>query len=176
MEADDELMQRYARGDAAAFDVLYERHKAAVYRYCLRQLPRDVADEAHQEVWMALIKARARYVPQGQFKSWLFTLAHNTMLNRARAEMKHADPNEQDVAQDNWVPEQEQDQQALSQRLLRLIRGLPHHQRDALMLQYEGGFSLDDIAQITATSKEGVKSRLRYAMSKLRAQMGGEAT
>lgn len=169
--SDDELMRRYSKGDAGAFDVLYARHKDAVYRYCSRQLPVAIAAEAHQETWMALIKARKQYEPRKRFASWLFTLAHNAVLNRIRAEMKHPhDPDVEAVAADA-DPEATASQGHLATILLALIAALPHHQRDALLLQQEGGFSIEEIAAITNTSKEGVKSRLRYAMDKLRQQM-----
>ena len=167
--SDDDLMQRYADGDATAFDVLYERYKGPIYRYCLRHGPRVTAEEAHQEIWLAVISARESYVSEGRFRSWLFTLAHHTVINRNKAEMKHpATEDEPDIVPtESPVGGSDQDWQQLQ----RYIRQLPLHQRDALMLQHEGGFSLNEIADITGTTKEGVKSRLRYAMSKLREQM-----
>jgi RNA polymerase sigma-70 factor, ECF subfamily len=174
---DDELMLQYASGDAHAFDQLYARHKDAVYRYCRRQLLHGVVDDVHQEIWMAVINARQKYQARGQFKAWLFTLAHNVLLNRVRTEGKHpltaSDPEEMfsELASDQPAPYSAMEKELLHARLIRCIRDLPHQQRDALMLQHEGGFSVDDIAEITESSREGVRSRLRYAMGKLRERM-----
>ncbi len=165
-------MLRYGRGDVASFDLLYARHKDAVYRYCLRQLPRGLADDAHQEVWLALIKARQGYDARGQFKAWLFTLAHNVVVNRVRAELKHPKGESNvEMSTEQAAPDTLSEKQRLSSRLMNCIHKLPHHQRDALVLRHEAGFSIGDIAAITATSHEGVKSRLRYAKDKLREQL-----
>lgn len=166
-------MLQFSKGDAGAFDRLYARHKDAVYRYCLRQLPPAIAEEAHQEAWMALMKARTQYEPRSRFKAWLFTLAHNAVLNRTRAEMKHPTADEADAAAPDADPADATDRKHLAEVLVSLIAALPHHQRDALLLQQEGGFSVAEIAGITNTPQEGVKSRLRYAMAKLRKQMAG---
>lgn len=168
---DDELMARYRRGDAAAFDELYARHNGPVYRYCLRQLPKVAAEEAFQETWLAVVRGRDRYQPRGQFRAWLFTLAHNVMANRVRAEMKH--PTGEGDPEALAAPLSHHDDVVYGRSLKQLIARLPWQQRDALMLQYEGGFSIDDIAEITSSTREGVRSRLRYAMAKLREQMPG---
>ncbi|MEM7366534.1 MAG: sigma-70 family RNA polymerase sigma factor [Pseudomonadota bacterium] len=143
--SDDSLMRRYAGGDAVAFDVLYERYKGPIYRYCLRHGPRATAEEAHQEIWLALIRGRDDYVPEGRFRSWLFTLAHHTVINRNKAEMKHpiADETTEVVAAET---PHGRDVDPEWQQLQGYIRQLPVHQRDALMLQHEGGFSVNEIA------------------------------
>ena len=167
--SDDDLMLRYAGGDAGAFDVLYERYKGPIYRYCLRHGPGATAEEAHQEIWLAVIRGRDDYIPEGRFRSWLFTLAHHTVINRNKSEMKHPVASD---ASELIAPETPVDEAGREwQQLQGYIRQLPVHQRDALMLQHEGGFSLNEIADITGSTKEGVKSRLRYAMNKLREQM-----
>src|SRR5438874_12445107 len=84
--SDEDLMLAYAAGDAAAFDVLYGRHKGGVYRYLLRQCRQGVAvDELFQDVWMNLIRARASYVPSAKFTTYLYRLAHNRLIDHYRA-------------------------------------------------------------------------------------------
>src|SRR5947209_13303645 len=86
-EPDDErLMLDYAAGDLAAFDRLYRRHKGGVYRYLLRQCKSPAsADELFQDIWMNLIRARASYKPTARFTTWLYTLAHNRLVDHWRA-------------------------------------------------------------------------------------------
>jgi len=80
--SDEDLMLAYAAGDAAAFDVLYARHKGGVYRYLLRQCHHSgVADELFQDVWMNLIRARASYVASARFTTYVYKLAHNRLID-----------------------------------------------------------------------------------------------
>ena len=83
---DEDLMLAYAAGDAAAFDALYARHKGGVYRYLLRHCGHaGVADELFQDVWMNVIRARARYVPSAKLTTWLYRIAHNRLIDHWRA-------------------------------------------------------------------------------------------
>src|SRR5271169_3582348 len=84
-ESDQALMGRYARGDAAAFDALYRRHEMRVWRYLVRHVGnRSTADELMQEVWFAVARDAPRYRPSARFTTWLFTIAHNRMIDSMR--------------------------------------------------------------------------------------------
>src|SRR5437016_3822523 len=86
MEAPDEqLMLAYRDGDAAAFETLYARHRARLYRFVLRSVKsRAIGEELFQEIWMRVIEARLRYKPQARFTTWLYTIAHNHLVDHWR--------------------------------------------------------------------------------------------
>src|SRR6267142_6700136 len=86
MEApDEELMLAYKAGNAAAFETLYARHRARLYRFVLRAVKAPaVAEELFQEIWMRVIEARGRYTPQARFTTWLYTIAHNHLVDHWR--------------------------------------------------------------------------------------------
>src|SRR5512135_934529 len=85
LESDESLMLAYARGDATAFERLYARHKGPTYRYFLRHTSdRGAADELHQDVWLKVVAARGRYVPEARFTTWLYTLATATAMATGR--------------------------------------------------------------------------------------------
>src|ERR1043166_287973 len=86
MEAPDEqLMLAYGDGDAGAFDTLYARHRGALFRYVLRGVKaRAVAEELYQEIWILVIEARKRYAPSARFTTWLYTIAHNRLVDHWR--------------------------------------------------------------------------------------------
>src|SRR5436190_9127762 len=85
-ETDEALMLAYAGGDAGAFERLYGRHKGPVFRYVLRSVKsRGEAEELFQDVWMKVVEARARYVPRAKFTTWLYTIAHNRLVDHWRA-------------------------------------------------------------------------------------------
>ena len=68
---DEQLMLNYRKGEAAAFEVLYQRHKGTLYRYVLRQCDESYVDEIFQDIWMKLITARERYEVNAKFTTWL---------------------------------------------------------------------------------------------------------
>src|SRR3989338_1153469 len=84
-QSDEELMLGYRNGDAAAFEVLYIRHKGALYRYLLRQCRvAVVAEELLQDVWLNLVRARERYEVKAKFTTYLFRLAPNRLIDYYR--------------------------------------------------------------------------------------------
>lgn len=181
--SDEALMLDYRGGDPVAFDVLYARHKGALYRYLLRQCGvAAVAEELFQDVWMNLIRARDRYEPRAKFTTYLFSLAHNRLIDHYRRQAAGVplsyddDPDEplfeRIPASAQAEPDTQADLRAQAQRLLALIAELPEAQREALLLREEGALSVEEIALATGVNVETAKSRLRYAVAKLRRGMG----
>lgn len=176
---DEDLMLAYRDGAASAFDELYRRHKGALYRYLLRQC-RDAAaaEELFQDVWMNLIRARAGYKVTARFSTYLYRLAHNRLIDHYRRRVPAAvlsfdDENEsvEVPAPRTSEPHVAVDARQQSAKLLELVAALPAAQREAFVLQHEAGFSVEEIAEATGVPSETAKSRLRYAMNKLRAGM-----
>ena len=180
--SDEDLMLAYAAGDAAAFDTLYARHKGGVYRYLLRQCRQPgVADELFQDVWMNLIRARESYAPAAKFTTWLYRLAHNRMIDHFRASGHLMLVSADDEAHEDAVvslpaaratqPELRTENRELGERLRAAVSTLRPAQREAFLLQQEAEMSLAEIAALTGVGVETVKSRLRYAVTKLRAEL-----
>jgi len=173
-QSDEALMSAYADGDASAFDVLYERHKGPLYRYFTRQLSESEANDCFQILWEKLIGNRDRYRPDSAFKSYLFTIAHNVLMDHFRKLGRigpESDTEPDDLSHDGTGPAADHERGELIGKLHGLIRSLPNNQREAWLLRQETTFSTADIARVTGTSEEGVKSRLRYAREKLKQGM-----
>jgi RNA polymerase sigma-70 factor (ECF subfamily) len=175
VDPDAMLMLAYARGDLAAFEALYTKHRGLLYRFLLRSA-RDPhrTDELFQETWSRVISARERYQPQAKFSTWLLQIAHNLMIDGIRRQRPMADGDEAEMALANaTMPESGQPEHALSEferrrNLQRAIEQLPDEQRIAVLLRLEQELSLEQIAMVTGSGRETVKSRLRYAMNRLR--------
>lgn len=169
LRSDEALMLAYQRGDANAFECLYHRHKdglfAFLYQHCGRLA---VAEELAQEAWMAVIKAAPQYQAQGYFKTWLYQIGHNRLVDFwRRKDNQHANLDaipEQPAEETQGLDDETQ------QRLMTAIGELPGDQRDALLLR-EQGFTLAEIATITSSGEETIKSRLRYARKQLREKL-----
>lgn len=172
--SDEALMGRYRDGDPAAFEALYRRHRARLHRFVTRMTPSE-ADEVFQEVWLAVVKGRDRYVPEARFVTYLFTIAHHRAATRWRAAghslQVSGDGSDDLVPDDGADPLQALANQELGRALQTAIAQLPPPQREAFLMQAEGGLSLAEIAEATGTSRETVKSRLRYASRRLRAAL-----
>ncbi len=173
--SDEMLMLAWAGGDATAFDLLYARHRGPLYRFLLRQLRNpSLADELFQDVWQRVIGAREGWKPDAAFRTWLFRIAHNRLNDHWRA-LKHrppapADGDERASRQpDPSNPERELSEFEQRRQLQCAIEALPDEQRVVVLLRLEQDLSLEEIGAITGSGRETVKSRLRYAMDKLRA-------
>lgn len=182
--SDETLMLDYRAGEARAFEILYSRHKGALYRYLLRQCNvAAVAEELFQDVWMNLIRARSRYEPRARFATYLYRLAHNRLVDYYRSQgrtpaMSTAEDDPDDpliervAAPEQTQPEARIDSARAAERLLALIGELPEAQREAFLLREEAGLSVEEIGAATGVNAETAKSRLRYAVARLRAGMG----
>ena len=192
---DDALMAAYARGDAAAFEQLYARHQAGLYRFVRRLLGAALnaqTDEVFQDTWLRVVRERARWQPQGAtFRTWLYTLAHHRVVDLLRRSGREVafdaydgddgSPWEpQAAAWQHWpapagaAPQAEELAfwRRAGERLLGCLEQLPLPQRSAFLLHHDDGLTLDEVARALGVGFETAKTRLRYAMSKLRACMG----
>ena len=175
--SDETLMLAYAAGDAVAFEQLYARHRGKLYRYLQRQL-RDnaVADELFQDVWQRVIAARSGWKPDAGFATWLYTIAHHRLGDHWRS-LKHrpsapADADERMArVADPDTPERVLSEFERRRQLQLALDDLPEEQREVLLLRLEQELTLEEIGDITGVGRETVKSRLRYAMDKLRARL-----
>jgi len=175
--ADETLMLAYAAGDASAFEHLYARHRGPLYRFLLRHL-RDaaLADEFFQDTWQRVIAAREGWKPEAAFGTWLYRIAHNRLNDHWRAS-KHrpaapVDADERTArVPDPDTPERQLSEFEQRRRLQLAMDELPPEQREVLLLRLEQELTLEEIGEITGVGRETVKSRLRYAMDRLRTRL-----
>jgi RNA polymerase sigma-70 factor (ECF subfamily) len=181
-ETDENLMMRFGRGEAAAFELLYRRHETKVFRYLLRNIKSEAAaNDLMQEVWFAVVRGAAKYQPTAKFTTWLFTIAHNRSVDLIRAnrrlqsldanddlDSEAASPLDRLAASAKLEPPAQVQSQNEAAALLNAVAKLPAEQRSAFLLQAEGELSVEEIAAATGSNSEAVKSRLRYARAKLR--------
>ena len=180
-QTDEALMLAYVAGSADAFDRLYARHRGGLYRFILRQCKAaSVAEELFQDVWMSVIRTRKSYVPSARFATFLYRIAHNRLIDHFRRSIHRpspADGSDSDEGEDPVEsipadPREQPDALLLSktriERFHALLATLPDLQREAFVMREEGDLSVEEIAAATGVSPETAKSRLRYAIAKLR--------
>ena len=175
--SDEDLMLRYGKGDVRAFELLYRRHRLPLYRFLLRQAgDAAAAEELFQDTWMRVVNSRARYEVRAKFTAWVYAIAHNRLMDffRANGRASFLGHEESESALGELpareiAPELRLDRKRAAERLLAALAALPDAQREAFLLQQEGGLSIEEIAVATGVGRETAKSRLRYAVAKLRA-------
>ena len=177
-DKDSQLMRAYAKGDSAAFEVLYRKHKDALYRFFLRQCGNQSrAEELYQDVWLRVINARDSYEHKAKFTTWLYRIAHNILIDHFRKPQTQTDDETDaenvpdDAAND---PEVILSGQEKIERFRVQLKNLPKEQQEVFLLKEEAGLSLEEIALSVGESKETVKSRLRYAVKKLKQALNSE--
>ena len=177
--SDEQLMLDFANNDAKAFEILYARHKDAVYRYFLRHISlAEIAAELMQDLWMKVINSKSNYQVSATFKTWLYTLAHHRLVDwyrRNNLESKAFVENDADNFGDDtldsridWNPADELQTKRLAKALKQAVNLLPFEQREVFLLHQEAALTLPQIAQMLDEGIEKIKSRYRYAIKRLR--------
>ena len=180
---DEQVMLRYRDGDNRAFEVLYRRHKDGLFSFIYRQcFSAAVATELAHDVWTNLIRARNRYQPTAKFTTYLYKLARHRLIDHRR---KHAQgravhaaneplPDPGRLADDRDPgPEKRAFSRQQIERVSEQLDHLPAPQREAFLLFAEG-MGVPEIAEITDAPQETARSRLRYALAKLRTALGDD--
>jgi len=173
-DSDEALLARYREAEEEAFATLYQRHKNALYRFVHGLCSSTAqADEVFQETWLAVVRSHA--VP-GRFKTWLFQIARNRLVDCWRQQKSAAMHNETTLsptADEKDSPQPETPETLLLraeqlQHISQAMETLPLQQREVFLLRAHANMELAEIAALTETPLETVKSRYRYALAKLR--------
>jgi RNA polymerase sigma-70 factor (ECF subfamily) len=185
--SDEELMARYAKGHEQAFELLFSRYYRPMFSFLYRYLGHfDKAEDVLQEVFYEVIRARKRYRPKYKFASWFFRIGRNRAVDRLRRnglrQMQSLDkplnPRKQESeSQLAMVPAETPNPEGVAQGLeleeavTAALASLPPEQSEVFWLKEKSGLTLAEIADLTGVSDNTVKSRLRYALEKIRAHL-----
>jgi len=173
-ETDETLMRRYQRGDQDSFRTLFARHRAPLLRFVMRLAPdASQAEEIFQDTWLAIVKGRENFRQRSRFKTYLYSVARRRVADRWRklGLMPFSDEvfEESLPAPARFEPEQQTQNEELGNELIAALERLSVLQREAFLLRAEAGLTLDEIAEVTSSNRETAKSRLRFALQRLRA-------
>ena len=185
-DSDESLMLRYRDGDVRAFELLVTRHRKALFNFILRFV-RDTAqaEDVTQETFLRLVKGADAYERQAKFTTWLYTIARNLCVDqtRRRKHRKHAsldapmDSSEESGTLMDVVPgtEMASDRQTVNKQLheqmQRAIGALSEEQREVFLMREFLDMPFKQIADVVGVPENTVKSRMRYALEKLRLEL-----
>jgi RNA polymerase sigma-70 factor (ECF subfamily) len=183
--SDEELMVSFAEGDGAAFELLVIRHRRALFNFLLRSVGRKArAEELLQEVFLRVIRAKDRYQRTARFRTWLFTIARNLCVDESRRqkfrrhkplEAKSRGGEGTSVLDRTELAQPGVDQQAegpmIRGRIAAAVDALPDQQREVFLMRQIAGLSFKQIGAAVGAPENTVKSRMRYALEKLRTDL-----
>jgi RNA polymerase sigma-70 factor (ECF subfamily) len=181
---DEMLMVRYQRGERAAFAELVRRHSRPIYNFVLRQLRvPSLAEDVTQDVFMRLVQNAAEFKHEARFLTWLYAIARNLCIDQLRklSHRRHASL-EQPTSNDDAralgesiadpTPGASTERSAVSSEvrssIVKAVDALPEDQREVFLLREVANLPFRDIAEITGAPENTVKSRMRYALDRLK--------
>lgn len=169
-QTNEDLMLQYAAsGENKWLSRLYDQTSQSLYHYLLVLSDPDTAADVVQKTFVKVIEKRHLFTSTGRFDAWLFTMARRTLIDEFRRSSKYQLSDQRDL--DSWVPAHNDsdlvDKTKIADAFVNAMQALPFLQREAFSLQQEG-FGLQEIAQLCDTPVETIKTRLRYAKTKLK--------
>lgn len=172
MTREDELIKRMEQGDRSAADELIKIYYPDILRYCLWHAPnRFLAEDAAQETFLKVIRYFDRYSHKGKFRSFLYQIAANTCIDMQRKNRNHDISLERSEIDPPYL-EPTFDSIHSDFALIQLVDGLPQEQREIVLLRFGQDLTLREIAEVLHLPLRTVQSRLRYALKKLKTEIG----
>jgi len=185
---DQKLMLRYAdHGDVDAFEVLVSRHEQPVLNFILKRCgQRQVAEDLLQETFERVVRSADTYEPKAKFTTWLYTIARNLCIDRARKQdgstevsidQPVGDDPDGETFVDRMADEEassasvEHDRRTFREKLEQALDELPEKQREVFVLREFSGLKYREVADVVDAAVPTVKSRMRYALETLRGHL-----
>jgi len=177
--ADEDLMQYVRRGEAVAFEIVYERHSTAAFSLAYRMTgSRNSAEDVVQEAFLSLWRSNARYDrTRGSVRTWVLGIVHNRAIDSLRRSVVHDRRRASDEGIEERFEAKERTEVEVARRdeareVREALTTLPPEQSKVIELAYFGGFTHTEIASMLETPIGTIKGRMRLGLEKMRAQLG----
>ncbi|MCA1689259.1 MAG: sigma-70 family RNA polymerase sigma factor [Actinobacteria bacterium] len=183
--ADEDLMQLVRQGEAAAFEVIYDRHCNAAFSLAYRMTgKRGVAEDVVQEAFLSLWRSGARYDrTRGSVRTWTLGIVHNRAIDALRRGIVHDRRRASDEGIEERFEAKENTEVEVARRdesreIREAMSDLPREQSQVIELAYFGGFTHTEIASMLGAPIGTIKGRMRLGLAKMRLALGdpGEVT
>lgn len=168
----EKLLDNYvSTGDKTNIVKLVERFNLSIYHYLVSLSDKETAEDTIQTTWLKVIKVQSTTRQHSNIKSWLYTIARNTLFDELRRQQKWQWQTLDENQLVSCSPLQELESTTRLEYFNLALAKLPLYQREAFIFQQEG-FSIMEICTLTNESYETIKSRLRYARKNLKEMLG----
>jgi RNA polymerase sigma-70 factor (ECF subfamily) len=172
-------MRLVQRGDARAFEAIYDRHGSAAFSLAYRIAGnRNAAEDIVQEAFLSVWRSSVRYSPErGNLRSWLLSVVHNRAIDSLRRSVVHTrnTVDGEGIEERKAAPELtdvEAFRREEAQTVRTAMERLPSDQLRVVELAYFGGFTHSQIADMLSMPLGTVKGRMRLALDKMRDGLG----
>ena len=177
--ADEDLMQLVRRGDARAFELIYERHSPAAFSLAYRMMgTRSGAEDVTQDAFLSAWRSGARYDrARGSVRTWVLGIVHHRAIDALRRATVHDRRKTGDEGiEERFEAPERTDVEAARREEAGTVRSalssLPADQCQVIELAYFGGFTHTEIAEMLEAPVGTIKGRMRLGLKKMRAQLG----
>lgn len=168
----ERLLDNYvSTGDKNNIVKLVEQFNLSIFHYLMSLSDKETAEDAIQTTWLKVMKVRVTTKEHTNVKSWLYTIARNTLIDELRRQQKWQVQVIEEHHLNSISLSREFERNDRLERFNLAINQLPFYQREAFIFQQEG-FSVIEICHLTNENFETVKSRLRYARNNLKEMLG----
>lgn len=189
--SDETLFRAFQRGDAQAFEVILSRYRKGIYNFLYRSTrSAESAEDLYQEVFLRVVHRASSYSEKSKFSSWVYAIARNLCIDHARrmSHRRHRSLDAPSLQREDGStlldrvddPNAKVDRGAVSLELrdaiAQAVETLPDDQREVFLMRHVQGMPFQAIAEVIDTPINTVKSRMRYALERLRAELGEYAT
>jgi RNA polymerase sigma-70 factor (ECF subfamily) len=177
--ADEDVMQLVRRGDARAFEVIYDRHSPAAFSLAYRMMgTRSGAEDVTQDAFLSMWRSGARYDrARGSVRTWVLGIVHHRAIDALRRSTVHDRRRASDEGlEERFEARERTDVEAARREEAGTVRvaleSLPADQCQVIELAYFGGFTHTEIAEMLDAPVGTIKGRMRLGLKKMRAQLG----
>jgi RNA polymerase sigma-70 factor, ECF subfamily len=177
--ADEDVMQLMRRGEARAFEVIYDRHSAAAFSLAYRMMgTRSGAEDVTQDAFLSMWRSGARYDrTRGSVRTWVLGIVHHRAIDALRRSTVHDRRRASDEGiEERFEARERTDVEAARREEAGTVRhaleSLPADQSQVIELAYFGGFTHTEIADMLDAPVGTIKGRMRLGLKKMRAQLG----
>lgn len=176
---DEALMAAYQGGNLRAFELLFERHRRPLFTFLVHRLgDRALAEDLFQDVFLRIAKKHESFEAGRRFRPWLFTIAHNAIIDHhrrtsVRSAINAEESMDKEHADSHRGPLEQAVQQEVAGGIAEALAKLPEEQREVFLMRERAGLDFASIAQLLGCGTSTAKSRMRYALEGLRRLLGG---
>lgn len=176
---DEALMAAYQDGNVHAFELLFERHRRPLFTFLVHRLgDRTLAEDLFQDIFLRIAKKKQSFDLGRRFRPWLFTIAHNVVIDHHRRKSVKSAINAEDHMEHESVdprrgPLERAVQEEVACGISEALQKLPDEQREVFLMRERAGLDFAAIAEALGCGTSTAKSRMRYALENLRRHLSG---